>query len=327
MENSLISVIVPVYNVEDFLDECIKSIVNQTYKYLEIILVDDGSSDNSPEICDAWAKKDSRIKVIHKENSGAAAARNTALDIATGDYLGFVDSDDYISETMFEELLDAILKTDSKISYCNIFRLASDGSYWAMSPITNEKKLNICQSVNSIFYGAIDTSFCSKLFEKSLFNGVRFPEGETNEEFPILIPIIDKADGLYYIGKALYYYRLREGSVTSLSYMNESSSDVVYKNLNLIREQMIKLNHPCKTAYDYFAAMCAYNRALAMEKKYNLLSDKVKQDYRIYRKIMYKYFFIYIFSRYTKIKDRILYLMVITKLLRPIYKLFYKNHL
>ena len=106
-----------------------------------------------------------------------------------------------------------------------------------------------------------------------------------------------------------------------------SKKDFINDILKVAEREMIKLNHPCKTAYDYFAAMCAYNRALAMEKKYNLLSDKVKQDYRIYRKIMYKYFFIYIFSRYTKIKDRILYLMVITKLLRPIYKLFYKNHL
>ena len=99
--DDLISVIVPVYNVEEYLDRCIESIVNQTYKNLEILLIDDGSTDNSYNICDKWAKKDNRIKVVHKENGGVSSARNVGLDVATGDYIGFVDSDDYISIDMY----------------------------------------------------------------------------------------------------------------------------------------------------------------------------------------------------------------------------------
>ena len=105
----MISVIVPVYNVEKYLDNCVESIVNQTYKDLEIILVDDGSPDNCPAMCDEWAKKDSRIRVIHKENGGVSSARNIGLDNVTGEYIGFVDSDDYLESNMYELLLQLIV--------------------------------------------------------------------------------------------------------------------------------------------------------------------------------------------------------------------------
>ena len=105
MSNVMLSIIVPVYNVEKYIGKCIESIVNQTYKDLEIILVDDGSTDNSGKICDEWARKDKRIKVIHKKNGGLSDARNAGLDICTGDYIGFVDSDDYIELNMYEDLL------------------------------------------------------------------------------------------------------------------------------------------------------------------------------------------------------------------------------
>ena len=105
-----VSVIVPVYNVENYLEECVNSILNQTYENLEIILVDDGSTDNCPQICDDWAKKDKRIKVIHKANGGVSSARNVGLDNATGEYIGFVDSDDYIDITMYEKMLKLLKK-------------------------------------------------------------------------------------------------------------------------------------------------------------------------------------------------------------------------
>ena len=119
--NIKISVIVPVYRVEKYLDKCVKSIVNQTYENLEIILVDDGSPDNCPAICDEWAKKDSRIKVIHKENGGLCSARNAGMDIATGDYLGFVDSDDKIESDMYQVLIENAVSTQADISRCGIF--------------------------------------------------------------------------------------------------------------------------------------------------------------------------------------------------------------
>ena len=118
-----ISVIVPVYETEGLLDRCVESIVGQTYKNLEIILVDDGSPDNCPAMCDEWAEKDSRIRVIHKENGGVSSARNAALDIATGDYIGFVDSDDWIEPEMYSSLIQKISESGKNIALCSYLSL------------------------------------------------------------------------------------------------------------------------------------------------------------------------------------------------------------
>ena len=122
-----ISVIVPVYKVEKFLDRCVESIVGQTYENLEIILVDDGSPDNCPSMCDKWAEKDSRIKVIHKENGGVSSARNAALDAATGDFIGFVDSDDWIEPDMYESLMMRIDETGKDIAVCSYYSIEVSG--------------------------------------------------------------------------------------------------------------------------------------------------------------------------------------------------------
>ena len=124
----MISVIVPIYNVEKYVNKCVGSIVNQTYTNLEIILVDDGSPDRCPEICDEWAKKDSRIKVIHKKNGGLSDARNAGMKIASGDYIAFVDSDDWIAPEMYERLLMAIKNDNSDIAACAVKMVWEDGS-------------------------------------------------------------------------------------------------------------------------------------------------------------------------------------------------------
>lgn len=128
MSCALISVVVPVYKAEKYIDECIESIVNQTYRNLEIILVDDGSPDRCPKICDEWAFRDERIKVIHQTNKGAAAARNAGIKVASGQYIGFVDSDDYIDKTMYEVLYEGIGKSDAQISCCYFVREYGNGA-------------------------------------------------------------------------------------------------------------------------------------------------------------------------------------------------------
>ena len=159
--NELISVIVPIYKVEAYLDECVQSIVNQTYRNLEIILVDDGSPDNCPEMCDEWARKDLRIKVIHKANAGAAAARNTAIDQAKGDYLGFVDGDDYIAENMFEEMLVALSGSEKKMAYCTAYRAMPDGKNVPMVASPVRAEMDSAQAVNALFQTKIDTAVWS----------------------------------------------------------------------------------------------------------------------------------------------------------------------
>ena len=141
MENPLISVIVPIYNVEEYLNRCVESIVNQTYQKLEIILVDDGSPDNCPRMCDDWAKKDSRIKVIHKENGGLSDARNAGMKITTGEYISFIDSDDYIETCMIEILYEAIKKYDCDIASCRVRIVMDDKPSIPLTSAIDNKKV------------------------------------------------------------------------------------------------------------------------------------------------------------------------------------------
>ena len=127
VDEGKISVVVPVYNVEDYLDRCVKSIISQTYENLEVILVDDGSADGSPVMCDSWAQKDPRIKVIHKPNGGVSSARNAALDAATGDFIGFVDSDDWIENDFYELLMKSLAENGSDIAFCGYYVVERSG--------------------------------------------------------------------------------------------------------------------------------------------------------------------------------------------------------
>ena len=327
MNTPLISIIVPVYNVEKYLDACVESLVKQTHRNLEIILVNDGSRDRSAQLCDDWAKRDVRIKVIHKPNGGASSARNAGLETARGEYIGFIDSDDYIDETMFADQLQAIGSTNIGIAQCGAYRLLINGTCYSTSVIFHQRVFGVEDAINAIFYNEMSTSMCTKLFARSAIEGVRFPEGEENEEFTLLIPIIKRAGGIVYSGKDLYYYREREGSVTNMSFAREKSSDIVYKNLNRIKTQLLTHGLNCEKAFGFFLASNSYFRALAMEKIYPDLSSKVKEDYKVYRKIMKENLVIFLRSPHSKRKDKVLYLLVLTKLLRPVYKIFYKKHL
>ena len=180
-----ISVIVPIYKVEKYIHRCIDSIINQTYKNLEIILVDDGSPDSCPRICDEYAKKDKRIKVIHKENGGLSDARNKGVDIATGDYIAFVDSDDYIHPNMYEVLIYELEKNNSDIALCKYkivyekskIKTEIDGKFEVYS-------LNNLQALDSM-YGKDGVDFIvawNKLYKKDLFNKIRYPVGKIHED-------------------------------------------------------------------------------------------------------------------------------------------------
>lgn len=172
-----LSVIVPIYNVEEYLDECIKSIVNQTYKNLEIILVDDGSPDHCPELCDIWAEKDSRIKVIHKENGGASSARNAGLDAASGKFIAFVDGDDYLDADMYEIMLNQMREYNADMAQCGIVRENADGSVevWDSfdAPIVVMDNTQLLQSVGEAA-GILPVSCSNKIFTRKVVENVRF---------------------------------------------------------------------------------------------------------------------------------------------------------
>ncbi len=229
MQTDLISVIVPVYKVEEYLCECLDSIINQTYKNLEIILVDDGSPDNCGKICDDYALKDSRIKVIHQQNGGLSAARNAGLDIATGDYIGFVDSDDYIDLNMYEELCNSIKTNDADIAVCGIkqFGIIKRTIRYNDSCLTNLDYLK------SILQDNAKSSFNTKLFKRNLFFEIRFPVGQIFEDFRTLPFVVDKAKKISFTSKVFYYYRTRENSITS-----DNTGDNAKEYLDASQERM-----------------------------------------------------------------------------------------
>ena len=215
MTTPLISIIVPIYNVELYLRRCLDSVLNQTYTNLEIILVDDGSPDGCPQICDEYAVKDKRIIVIHKENGGLSAARNAGLDICKGEYISFIDSDDWVSEKYIETLFNISTKENADIAI---------GEYISTSG-------NILKEQNSIFiktfsskealfrlFSKNNTTYtisCAKLYKRELFSSLRFPIGKYHEDEFTTYILFYNSKKIAYTSEILYYYYQRAGSIVS----------------------------------------------------------------------------------------------------------------
>lgn len=216
MEMPLVSVIVPVYKVEPYLHRCVDSILIQTYTNLEIILVDDGSPDNCGTICDEYAKKDKRIKVIHKKNGGQSEARNVGLDMAKGEYVTFVDSDDWIHNQYIEILYNDIIQANADVSMCTFVRTSDmhcDDSAHQKYKNHKFKIISKEQAIEKTLYqNKLDSSPWDKLYKRNLFDGLRFTVGRIYEDLEIIYQIYDRATILTYTDEALYYYFYREDS-------------------------------------------------------------------------------------------------------------------
>lgn len=227
----IISIIVPVYNVEKYLKRCIDSILNQTFKEFELILVNDGSTDNCGKICDMYKGKDKRVKVIHKKNAGLSSARNVGLDLAKGKYIAFVDSDDYINKNMYEILYSNLIKTDADISICN-FQDVNDNSIININQsIDNYEYLifNNIQALNKLYLGNNVNIVVAwnKLYKKDLFEDLRYDEGRIHEDEFIIHKLLYKSKKILYTNAELYYYLKRQGSITQCDF-NLKKLDVVY---------------------------------------------------------------------------------------------------
>ncbi len=213
----LLSVIVPVYKVEKYIDRCIRSLVGQTYDNLEIILVDDGSPDNSGAICDAWAAKDSRIKVIHKENGGSGLARNVALDEAKGELIAFVDSDDYIAPNMYEYLY-SILQQGADIAECGYKDTFTDDMEFG----GGDREVKWYSTEEALIGNIHDDIFrqliWNKLYRRHCVDGVRFPVGTTIDDEFFTYKLLGNAKRLARCETVLYAYRQQEGSIMHRPY-------------------------------------------------------------------------------------------------------------
>lgn len=213
MEEDLISVIIPVYNVEKYLRNCIDSVISQTYHNLEIILIDDGSPDKCGEICEEYANKDSRIKVIHKENGGLSDARNVGIQRAIGKYITFIDSDDDVKKEYIQYLYDLIIKDKTKMSIA-AHTVISDEKEIDIGEGKKEKKLTTQECLERML---CEDGFCvsawAKLYDKELFENVEFPKGKLNEDNGTTYKLILKCDAIAYGNKSIYNYYKRENSI------------------------------------------------------------------------------------------------------------------
>jgi len=214
-----ISIIVPCYNVEQYLPKCIDSILNQTYQNFEVWLVDDGSPDRCGEICDEYAKKDTRIKVIHKKNGGLADARNVALDVITGEYVVCVDSDDYISPTHIEGLYHLIEKYGADVSV-NTFCPFYEGASPNPSPKSaKDWVLDGLHATEMMFYQEhFDTTAWGKMYKASLFDGIRYPKGLLFEDLPTTYRLLLKANKVVFNDEQSYFYLLRSNSIEGAAF-------------------------------------------------------------------------------------------------------------
>ncbi|MBQ7751480.1 MAG: glycosyltransferase family 2 protein [Clostridia bacterium] len=210
-----ISVIVPVYNVEPYLRRCVDSILNQTFSDFECILVDDGSPDGCPAICDEYAEKDSRVKVIHKKNGGLSDARNVGLDKANGKYVSFIDSDDWIHPQMLEILYKGLMDNNVLISVCEYKEVEHQEPYTAITEPIFETRYGMDFFITNHITAVIA---CSKLYDKSLFDDIRYPYGKLHEDEFVTYKLLYKAETVAYTNKPLYFYFQNENGITKSAY-------------------------------------------------------------------------------------------------------------
>ena len=235
----MISIIVPVYNVEKYICRCIDSILAQTYKDFELILVDDGSTDSSGKICDDYKERDKRIKVIHKENGGLSSARNVGIDVAEGDYIGFIDSDDYIRKDMYEILYKCIQKNNCDISICNYLFIDEDGN--GVTHMNNDLPIKdeIISGYEAIekmcsYKGFYYITAWNKLYNKHIISSNKFPIGRVHEDVFNSYKILFNSNKVGCVYEPLYYYTINSNGITHKAF-NIKRLDILYAYIERIK--------------------------------------------------------------------------------------------
>lgn len=287
----LISVIVPIYKVEKYLEQCLDSILKQSYNNLEIILVNDGSPDNCGKICDEYAKKDNRIKVIHKENGGLSSARNAGLDIATGEYISFIDSDDCVAENFIETLYKLCIENNCDISECDFLRFENE-------ICTNKMKINVETHTSYEMQSRLDEYEFSvrgvvvwnKLYKKYLYQNIRFPVGKINEDEYTTYKVLYNCKTLICTtNQELYYYRINSNSIMGQNF-NVRRLDVLLgleEKMNFYKEKKY-MDIYVKVVVRYqnllnsfFISLSECNINLKNEK--DIIIKKARKNYKIYK--------------------------------------------
>lgn len=311
MNEELISIIIPIYNVEKYLDKCIKSIEKQTYQNIEIILVDDGSPDNCGEMCDKYAQADKRIKVIHKKNGGLSDARNEGVKISTGKYITFIDSDDYVEEQYIELLYKAIIQNNTEISQCGINEVNEEEKLINEIGEKEDKVKSTLKMLEELYYGKWEnTVVWNKMYKRSLFNDIKFPINKIHEDEFTTYKILYKIKKVSIIKERLYNYRKNSESITGKKFNSrrldfliaiEERLEFFQKNKEV---KLYNLTLKCYLENIRYFYMCV-KKYMKNEKETNEILKKLKNKYRItYKKIIK----IKMFKRIYKIKTGFFYI-------------------
>lgn len=289
MPRALISIIVPVYKVEKYIHKCISSIINQTYSNIEIILVDDGSPDNCAKICDEYALKDKRIKVIHQKNMGLSEARNRGIEISKGEYIGFVDSDDYIEPTMFQDLYNAIIDNDADISICNFYVISNKRKVAKNN--FKRRNFNKIEALKGVLLDKDIQSYAwNKLYKRELFENIKYPIGKKYEDIGTTFYLFEKSNKIAYIEKPEYNYLNREDSIV-FNYNEQTIMD--YTDIIIERYKYVDNKYEQLKKYNFYylakTLITAFNDAESLNKINNSLMKKIEELYSIVKKDIQKY--------------------------------------
>lgn len=275
----LVSVIVPVYNVHEYLDKCVSSVLSQTYKNLEVILVDDGSKDGSERIVDDYKKLDKKIIVVHKKNGGLSSARNAGLKKATGEWVAFIDSDDYIDECFIERLLELAQKEKANIATCSFEPFSLDGSGLKNAPVWPEKTMTGTEAINVTMKNRLPVGICLSLFNMDLFkkNKIVFPEGREHEDLITRMQLLFNADKVTFTNEKLYKYLSRKESITGKK-LTESRFNDLFAGINDIHSYLENKSDIKKYKFiEYFEFYSIFSilNYLAKEEKSDECSKKL----------------------------------------------------
>lgn len=283
-----ISVIVPIYNVQNYLEECINSILKQDYENIEIILIDDGSTDKSGIICDKYKKKyNSIIKVFHKKNGGLSDARNYGIRHATGRYIAFVDGDDIVLSDYLSSMYNNLKKSNVLVSACGFVKYFDDGTINEINFKNIEKKYDKYDAQKYLnIIGYFNVSACNKLFDIKLFDDIIFPVGKKSEDWFVMYKLLYKAGEIYYSSIPKYYYRQRYGSITKNSVINYDCIEAAKEVLNFYEINMPEIIQYGVQSF-VFSAIGVYNTILIRMNKKTELKALKNQIYNEKKRFTY----------------------------------------